>query len=85
MPSGPVPKGASWHEGDISSDNPYLTPQERWCLTAVTGHPDSLAATSTAASAPVAPAGSGADRYPGILPPGARAVRLKGGGWQICF
>lgn len=85
VPSGPVPKNASWRSGDISADNPYLTPQERWCLGAVTGTAASLATTSTSAN-PGPPARAvSAGQYPGILPPGARAVRLKGGGWQICF
>jgi hypothetical protein len=62
VPVGPVPRGASWHEGDISSDNPYLTPQERWCLTSITqtaARPTtSMTETSSDAAPPVGAPGS---------------------------
>jgi hypothetical protein len=75
VPSEPIPPGASWHAGDISSDNPYLTPQERWCLTSVTN----------TARTPSPGAASASRKYPGTLPIGAHAVQLKNGTWQICF
>jgi hypothetical protein len=75
VPTQPIPTGASWRAGDISSDNPYLTPQERWCLTSV---------TNTARTPPHGTASASRD-YPGTLPIGAHAVQLKDGSWQICF
>ena len=75
VPSEPIPPGASWRAGDISSDNPYLTPQERWCLTSVTN----------TARIPSPGAASASRKYPGTLPIGAHAVQLKNGTWQICF
>jgi hypothetical protein len=75
VPSEPIPAGASWRAGDISSDNPYLTPQERWCLASVTN----------TARTPSHSAASASREYPGTLPTGAHAVQLKDGSWQICF